>query len=47
LPVAWTVTKASMADITEAPKFFAQLQSKHPLFHPLVKRDTCDLPLIG
>ncbi len=31
LPVAWTVTKASTADITEAPKLLAQLQSKHPL----------------
>ena len=25
LPVAWTVTKASTADITEAPKLLAQL----------------------
>ena len=30
LPVAWTVTKASTADITEAPTLIAQLQAKHP-----------------
>ncbi len=30
LPVAWTVTQASTADITEAPKLVAQLQAKHP-----------------
>lgn len=31
LPLAWRVTKASVADITEAPKLVAQLQLKHPL----------------
>ncbi|PSR32772.1 MAG: hypothetical protein C7B46_12785 [Sulfobacillus benefaciens] len=31
LPVAWTVTKASTADITEAPTLLRQLHEKHPL----------------
>ena len=31
LPVAWTVTKASTADITEAPHLLEQLQVRHPL----------------
>lgn len=30
LPIAWTVTKASTADITEAPTLLAQLTSHHP-----------------
>ncbi|MCY0900296.1 MAG: transposase [Firmicutes bacterium] len=30
-PVAWTVTKASTADITEAPTLLAPLHEKHPL----------------
>ncbi|MDA8193569.1 MAG: hypothetical protein M0Z53_06190 [Thermaerobacter sp.] len=31
LPVAWTITQASTADITEAPNLSGQLQSQHPL----------------
>ncbi len=31
LPVAWTVTKASTADITEAAPLLKQLQTRHPL----------------
>ena len=31
LPVAWTVTKASTADITEAPQLLEQLHKRHPL----------------
>ncbi len=31
LPVAWTVTRASTADITEAPTLLAQLRDQHPL----------------
>lgn len=31
LPVAWTVTKASTADITEAPQLLEQLKARHPL----------------
>ena len=30
LPIAWTVTKASTADITEAATLLAQMQEKHP-----------------
>jgi hypothetical protein len=30
-PVAGTVTKASTADMTDAPQLFAQLQAQHPL----------------
>lgn len=31
LPIAWTVTKASTADITEAPPLLAQLKTHHPM----------------
>ena len=31
LPVAWTVTKASTADVTEAAPLLQQLQTRHPL----------------
>lgn len=31
LPVAWTLTKASTADITEAPQLLKQLKTRHPL----------------
>jgi len=30
LPIAWTVTKASVADITEAPTLLDQLAKRHP-----------------
>ncbi|MCY0909999.1 MAG: transposase, partial [Sulfobacillus thermotolerans] len=31
LPVAWTLTKASTSDITEAPQLLTQLKTRHPL----------------
>lgn len=42
LPVAWTVTKASTADITEAPQLLKQLHDRHPLALKATKVLTAD-----
>ncbi len=41
-PLAWTVTKASTAHITEAPQLLAQLQAKHPLVLKAARTLTAD-----
>jgi hypothetical protein len=41
-PLAWTVTKASTADITEALQLLAQLQAKHPLALKAARTLTAD-----
>lgn len=42
LPMAWTVTKASTADITEAPQLLKQLTRRHPLALPATTVLTAD-----
>ena len=42
LPVAWTVTKASTADITEAPQLLKQLHQRHPLVMVAARLLTAD-----
>ena len=42
LPVAWTLTKASTADITEAPQLLTQLKTRHPLVLQAARLLTAD-----
>ncbi len=42
LPVAWTLTKASTSDITEAPELLTQLKTRHPLVLQAARLLTAD-----